>query len=322
MKLLPIILLTLISLSTQAQEYDALDNKNVLYFIADLKKSPDFTYSELVNIFDNVKIKKKIKNHSKKSKQSEFVLYWEDYKKRVISKTRIKNGKAFIIDNLTLLSKIEKEYKIPKEFITAISGIESNYGSNFGNNRAIDSLATMAFENNPRSKFFKSQIKSFLIRCTQTKLDCFKTKSSWAGAIGYGQFIPTSIDAFGVDYNKNGIIDLVNEKEDALASIANYLKKNGWKTDAKVLKEIYPNKNNHRSLLSTKLSLNTSVNEIKKLNVSGLDNLANKKVKLFEVKTNKNKKQTFIGYNNFKTITSYNRSNLYALGVYHLANSY
>lgn len=301
------------------QEYDALDNKNVLLFMAEMKKEPKFSYSELVDIFSKVKIQKSIKEKSKKKNQSEFKLYWEDYKERIVSKNRIKSGSLFLNYNSELFDKIEIEYGVPREIITAIIGVESNYGKNIGNLSAINSLSTMAFERNPRSNFFKSQIKSFIIRCKNTKMDCHDTKSSWAGAIGYGQFIPTSIDAYAVDYNKDGYIDLIDNVEDAIASVANYLNKNGWVNNGEIVKKANVLTPDYKKYISHKLSLNTTVNKLENNGIISSKIFKDEKIKFFEIDKNEKIKEQYIGYNNFKVITSYNKSNLYALAIYELS---
>jgi membrane-bound lytic murein transglycosylase B len=323
MKKITTLLITMaISLGVSAEksiEYDALDNKNVLLFMAEMKKDPNFSYSELVDIFSKVKIKKSIKESSKKKNQSEFKLYWDDYKKRLVSENRIKNGVLFLNYNSELFDKVESDYGVPREIIASIIGVESNYGKNIGNFSALNSLSTMAFERNPRNKFFKSQIKSFLIRCKKTKMDCHETKSSWAGAIGYGQFIPTSIDAYAVDYNADGYIDLVGSIEDAVASVAKYLNKNGWKNNGEIVRKVKVLSDKYNDFVSSKLGLNTTVDELLNNGVIDSSDLKKEKIKFFELEANSKYKEQFIGYNNFKVITSYNRSNFYALAIYELS---
>lgn len=318
-KLIYIIIL-ISSFTLSAETYNALENKSVNEFINSFSKKSDFTEQQLKDLFSKVKIKEKVKKSSSKKNQSEFKLYWDDYKKRVVTKNRIKNGKDFIKNNINALKRAEIKYKVPKEIITAIIGIESNYGDNLGDYRAIDSLSTMAFENNPRSGFFRKQVESFIERCLDKKIHCYDTKSSWAGAIGYGQFIPTSLDGYAIDFNDNGKIDLSNEVEDAIGSVAYYLKRSKWQDNDLISKNVTVEDNRYRKFLNDGLDLNTSVHWLRHSNVKNIGNVKNRvKVKLFEIDKNKNEKSVYIGFQNFKAITAYNRSNFYALAVHELS---
>jgi membrane-bound lytic murein transglycosylase B len=312
-------LLSTSSMAKDANTYVATDNENVKKFINEYSKTSDYSKKELNSLFSKVKIKEKIKKESKK--QSEFVLTWDTYKNRIVSNNRIEKGKQFIKDNIKVLNSAENRYSVDLHIITAILGIESNYGKNKGNHRALDALSTMAFEYHPRSSFFKKQIISMLNRCKKQKQDCLSVNSSWAGAVGYPQFIPTSIDAYAVDFNNNGIIDLNNEVEDAIGSIANYLKKHGWKKNDFIAKKVKVEDKRYKEALTKKLKLNTTVESLKYLNVSEIGNIrGSKKVKLFEL-YNKNNSEVWVGFGNFKSITHYNKSNFYAASVYLLSES-
>ncbi len=321
-KITPILLSLSLSFSTVAknvEEYDALDNKNLVYFLAELKNKNKVNYGELINLFDDVKIRKKIKKESKKENQAEFKLYSDHYINRLVSSSRISKGKEFIRQNNKILNKVEQQYGVSKYIIAAIIGVETNYGANMGSYRAIDSLTTMAFENNPKSKFFRSQLESYILRCINTKIDCKSIKSSWAGAIGYGQFIPTSIDAYAIDFNKNGFIDLTKELDDAIASVGNYLYRYGWQKDSKVVERAYiSDSHNITKLISNKLKLNTNNKELVKNGVSGISSL-DVYSKLFEVENSSKSKEYYVGYKNFECLTRYNNSNLYALAIFELS---
>lgn len=305
--------------SKEIEEYDALDNKDLIYFIAEIKNTKNLEYAKLIDIFENVKIRKKIKKESKKENQAEFKLYSNQYIDRLVSESRILKGREFIKKNRQTLNEIERKYGVSKYIITAIIGVETNYGENMGNYRAIDSLTTMAFENNPKSKFYRTQLESYIVRCLDTNIECSSIKSSWAGAIGYGQFIPTSIDAYAVDFNNNGYIDLTTEVDDAIASIGNYLYKHGWKSDSNIVERAYvSNSQNIDQLVSNKLNLNTNNKDLIKNGISGISNL-NIDSKLFKVENSNNTIEYYVGYKNFECLTRYNKSNLYALSIFELA---
>ena len=292
-------------------------NNNIKKFIIEFSKESTYSKKELKEIFSKVEIQTKAQKESKN--QSEFKLTWNHYKKILITQSRIDSGIKFLKEYKKTFNVVEKKYGVEREIIASIIGIESNYGMNLGNYRAIDALSTMSFKVYKNSVFFKAELRSFLVHCKRKKYDCFNTKSSWAGAIGYGQFIPTSIVAYGVDFNKNGKIDLVNEPEDAIASIANYLKKHKWKKGDLVIKKVSSIDNRYKVKLTNKLNLNTTIQELNYLNVKNIGNIkGTRKVKLFEM-NNKYNNTLWIGFSNFKSITHYNKSNFYASAVYFLS---
>ena len=233
------------------------------------------------------------------SKPAEFTWTWERYKKLFIEEKRIKNGKRFIQNNLNTLERAEKEFGVPKEIITSILGVETRYGKIMGNYRVIDSLTTLGFDYPRRASFFKDELTKFFLLTRENNLDIFSVKGSYAGAMGYGQFISSSYRAYAIDFDGDNSVDLFNSVDDAIGSIANYLKIHGWQKSGKIV---------------TKSSLN-NVREIYKPH----DSLS----KFIPLSFNEDEKDIFfIGDDNFVAITKYNRSHFYAMAVYYLAEEF
>ena len=233
------------------------------------------------------------------SKPAEFTWTWDRYKKLFIEDKRIKNGKNFIQNNINTLEKAEAEFGVPKEIIVAIMGIETRYGRIMGNYRVIDSLTTLGFDYPRRSKFFKDELIKYFLLTRENNLDIFSVKGSYAGAMGYGQFISSSYRAYAIDFDGDGYVDLFNSIEDSIGSVANYLKVHGWVRNGKIV---------------TKLSLN-NVREIYKPHVS--------LSKFIPLSFNENGEDIyFIGDDNFVAITKYNRSHFYAMAVYYLSEEF
>ena len=233
------------------------------------------------------------------SKPAEFTWTWDRYKKLFIEDKRIKNGKNFIQNNINTLEKAEAEFGVPKEIIVAIMGIETRYGRIMGNYRVIDSLTTLGFDYPRRSKFFKDELIKYFLLTRENNLDIFSVKGSYAGAMGYGQFISSSYRAYAVDFDGDGYVDLFNSIEDSIGSVANYLKVHGWVRNGKIV---------------TKSSLN-NVREIYKPHVS--------LSKFIPLSFNENGDDIyFIGDDNFVAITKYNRSHFYAMAVYYLSEEF
>ena len=230
------------------------------------------------------------------SNPAEFTLTWDRYKNIFIEEKRIINGKKFIENHLETFLKAEEEYGVPKEIVAAIIGVETRYGKIQGSYRVIDSLLTLGFDYPRRSKFFRSELVKFFQLTRENGLNIEEVKGSYAGAMGYGQFISSSYRAYAVDYDGDGYADLFNSVDDAIGSVANYLYIHGWKKDGEIVTATYPN--NVRKIFEPR----GSVSKFIPLSFKEGDN------ELF-----------FIGDDNFIAITKYNISHFYAMAVYYLS---
>lgn len=294
----------------------ALAYDDAVLFIDKYSKKEFYSRDELIEFFARTKIKKSVIKKSKN--QPEQKLTWEIYKKRVVTKTKIESGKSFIANNYETLLKAENDYGVPKEIIASIIGIESFYGKYKGNHNAIDAISTMAFEGGERRRnFFTKELEAFFDNNFENKTNPMIQKSSWAGAFGYPQFISSSIRSYGVDYNNDGRIDLVNSIEDSIGSVANYLNKNGWIKNNYIAEKV---SYKGEDLKTSGLSLSYTVSELENYGVLFNRKMRDsKKSKIFTLNYN-NQNHHYVGYENFKAITMYNRSNLYAMAVFTLSN--
>ena len=255
---------------------------------------------------------------SKDSAQAEFSQnFWHYFNKRV-SKTRINNGNDTLKQNASLLNKASEKYGVPSHLIVAFLGLESNYGNYMGNERLIQSLATLAYDPR-RSKFFTRELIAAL-KLMDNKTIPIDATGSWAGAMGAVQFMPTNVIAYGVDANKDGRVNLWNDKEDIYASAANFLNKLGWKKGEKWGREaLIPKSFDYRL---TGLKNEKTVNEWAALGVLRGNGAAlprsNFKASLIVPMGHKG--PAFLVYRNFDVIMGWNRSILYALSVAHLSD--
>ena len=205
----------------------------------------------LIEIFKNAEKKEKIINSMNRPAEKKFS--WAQYKSRLISPLRISNGVIFLERFLEDFERAEKIYGVPKEIVAAIIGIESSYGSITGRERVIDSLSTLAFDYPRRSKFFSKQLEQFLLLVREENLDPLGMKGSYAGAMGYGQFIPSSYRSYAIDFDGDGIRNIVTNPIDAIGSVANYLSKHGWEKNSLIAEEL--TKKDVNSNFKTSLSL-------------------------------------------------------------------
>lgn len=162
-------------------------------------------------------------------KQAEFSRQIWDYLDTATSPKRVKNGKAMVKKHKKLLRRIEQTYGVEWSVVVAIWGLESSYGSNMGDINIVEALATLAYEGR-RQKFGEQQLLTALKIIQKGDITPNRMLGSWAGAMGHTQFIPTSFDSLAVDFTGDGKRDVWNPRkpDDALASTANYLRKNGW----------------------------------------------------------------------------------------------
>ena len=230
------------------------------------------------------------------SSPAEFTWTWDRYKKLFIEDKRITNGKLFIQNNFETLERAEKEFGVPKEVITSILGVETRYGKIQGSYRVIDSLLTLGFDYPRRANFFRKELVDFFLLTRENKLDINEIRGSYAGAMGYGQFISSSYRAYAIDYDGDGYSDLFNSVDDAIGSIANYLYVHGWKREGKIIYDAHPN--NVRKVFKPNKNLS----------------------KFIPLSFNENGKDIyFIGDDNFIAITKYNISHFYAMAIYYLS---
>jgi len=233
------------------------------------------------------------------AKPAEKTKTWDDYRAIFLKNKRIVDGKKFIKKNIDTLERAEKEFGVPKEIITAILGVETNFGNNMGGYRVIDSLTTLGFDDPRRSKFFRSELIQLFLLTRENNLDILKIKGSYAGAMGYSQFISSSYRAYAIDYDGDGYVDLFNSIDDAIGSIANYLKRHGWKKEGKIVVQTFPN--NVRKFYKPHQSLTQFIPLT--FNENGED-------------------LHFIGDDNFRAIARYNISDVYAMAVYYLSEEF
>jgi membrane-bound lytic murein transglycosylase B len=160
---------------------------------------------------------------------------WRVYRSRFIDPLRIQAGVKFWRENAAALERAEAEFGVPAEIIVGIIGVETIYGRDMGSFRVMDALATLAFDfpktpKRDRSAFFRDELEQFLSLKNRTGIDPLELRGSYAGAMGLGQFMPSSWVKYAIDFDGDGKVDLFNSPVDAIGSVANYFKSFGWKT--------------------------------------------------------------------------------------------
>jgi|TARA_B110000438_G_scaffold225795_1_gene219917 membrane-bound lytic murein transglycosylase B len=201
------------------------DRPEVIEFIELMSKKHQFNIQELETLFKTANFQAQVVRIM--DRQPEGTMTWSRYKGIMVTKSRIDSGKEFIKKYKSDLQRAEDSYGVPSSVIASIIGIETRYGKIQGNIRVLDSLSTLSFDYPRRSKFFKVQLEEFLLLCREQNFSISEIKGSIAGAMGYGQFMPDSYRDYAVDFDGDGVKDLLNNPVDAIGSVANFLSKKG-----------------------------------------------------------------------------------------------
>lgn len=253
-------------------------------------------------------------------RQPEFMLTLWRYMEIYVPDRRVEQGKELLKKHAKLLAEVEKKYGIPPRFLVAFWGVETDFGRNFGAFHMLSAVATLAHDARRRD-FFKTQFMSAirLVGMGDVPID---VKSSWAGAMGNMQFIPTTFEAYAVDYDGDGRRDLWNSLPDAFASASNYLKSVGWNPDYTWGREVQLPKEFDLSLAG--LQERKKISDWQKLGVRkvGGGNLPGADIEASLLLPAGAAGPSFLVYNNFRTIMRWNTSQLYAIAVGHLADRF
>lgn len=286
-------------------------------FVEEMSKEHDFTREELQRWFASATKKQTILDAI--SRPAEKTLTWEKYRKIFVTPTRINKGLEFWQDNQAILSRAEREFGVPAAIIVAIIGVETLYGQHKGRFRVIDALSTLAFDYPRRSAFFRKELKEFLLLAREQQQDPLALTGSYAGAMGYGQFIPSSYRAYAVDYNQDGFADIWNSTEDAIGSVANYFKRHGWRSGGEVAVRSRIAKNYDAAVLNQALKPALTIADLKAKGFTPV-----KSVPATDVATAMELEggwgtEFWLGLHNFYVITRYNHSRLYGMAVWQLS---
>lgn len=242
---------------------------------------------------------------------------WTRYRAQFLDERHIGSGVDFARRHADALRRATAQYGVPEEYILGILAIETNFGSNVGTHRVLDALTTLAFDYARRGDFFRSELEDFLVMTRNEGLDPAQPVGSFAGAMGLGQFMPSSFLKWAVDFNADGHRDLW-DPEDAIGSVANYFAQHGWQAGQPVTTALKA---------SGEVSLETGIEtqySLSALQQAGL-NLempcqCNDPLHLLLLR-HQTHDEYRVGHANFYTITRYNHSTHYAMAVHELAQA-
>jgi membrane-bound lytic murein transglycosylase B len=243
---------------------------------------------------------------------------WPDYRATFVEPRQIRRGLAFWQQHQPVLAQAEQQYGVPAEIIVALIGIETVYGRHTGKFPTLDVLATLAFDYPRRAEFFRGELEQFLLLTREQRLDAQAVRGSYAGALGIPQFMPGSYRKYAVDFNRDGKLDLLNDPEDAIGSVANYLQQYGWRRGEPVTVRLAQSgDSNQREIGATrKLSewAAAGVSLTETLSIEDCD------ARLLGF-ADGDDQEYWLAFANFQAITHYNHSSYYAMTVFQLAQA-
>ncbi|KIP79433.1 murein transglycosylase [Stenotrophomonas maltophilia] len=300
-------------------------------FIRDTAAAHGLDPAYIARVLDQAQVRQPI--ITAMSRPAERVKPWNEYRPIFISQARIDGGKKFLAEHRDELMRVQQRTGVPAEVIVAIIGVETSYGGNTGNHRVLDALYTLAFyyprSGDPaklerevrRELFFRDELAKAFVLARDEKLDITTLKGSYAGAMGMGQFMPSSYLDFAVDGNGDGRRDLFNSYDDVFSSIANYfVKKGGWVRGGQV------------AVPATLAAGREEFNPTEWTPSWSLQDLAargytpNAAVQPGATATpitleGSTGKQYWLGFQNYYAITRYNISKMYAMAVFQLSQA-
>ena len=247
---------------------------------------------------------------------------WQTYRALFVNAKRIDAGVQFWNRYAGTLERAAAEFGVPEEVIVGIIGVETTYGRNMGTYRVIDALTTLAFDSPTRNEFFRGQLESYLLFTRDAKIDVFRVKGSYAGAIGIPQFMPGSYRRFALDYDGDGRADLAESPVDAIGSIGNFLRAHGWVPGQPVAVPARASGESWRSLVQSGSRARFRARELAWFGITPAVALDEESpCSLIELGTQGQPSELWVGLRNFDVLTQYNKASFYAIAVLELGRS-
>ncbi|MCW5623010.1 MAG: lytic murein transglycosylase B, partial [Burkholderiales bacterium] len=243
---------------------------------------------------------------------------WHEFRPLFVDRSRIDNGLKFWDANAALLTKAQEQFGVPEAIIVSIIGIETRYGRVTGGFKVLDALHTLAFEGQNRPDFFRSELENFLLLAREQAWDVNTIKGSYAGAMGWPQFMPSSYRRYSVDFDGDGRIDLWSSVADVIGSVGSYLAQFGWKSGEPVAVQARTT-GDPEPLEPLGREPPFNVEQWRIRGVEPVTDAADAlNAGLFRLDLSDGV-EYWLGFTNFYAILHYNRSRHYAMAVYQLA---
>lgn len=254
------------------------------------------------------------------AKPAETTRTYAEYRPLFVSDETVENGKRFMEDQAEWLLLAEERTGVSAEVIAAIMGVETRYGNFLGVHRTFDALATLAVTEGRRADYFQRELINFLLISRDQSFDPLSVKGSYAGAMGYPQFMPSSYLAYADDLDGDGNIDIWNDPVDAIGSIARYLSEHGWQQDEPIATRAHVS-GEYRQVELNSFDRDRTLADVVAL---GWDPLiaAQDDAQVHPIRLDGDEGAEFwLGYRNFWVISRYNRSVAYSMAIFQLSEA-
>jgi membrane-bound lytic murein transglycosylase B len=308
-----------LGLTVLATSASAVDNTRpeVRSFIEQMAHDHGSNRAELAAVLQDAQIVQSIL--SAISRPAERIVPWHEYRSQFLNPKRISQGSEFWTTNAARLAPFQHSGLAAA--IAGILGVETSYGRNVGRFRILDALTTLAFDYPPRSEFFRSELRNFLLLAREESIDPSSVIGSYAGAMGIAQFMPSSYRRFAVDADGDGRCDLWSNWDDVIHSVANYLKVHGWRDGEAVIADAKLGNQDLSRFDMSVLALNETVQSLRDKGVRFDTRMPADSPAMLLMFRGKSGPEYRVAFNNFYVITRYNRSTMYALAVHELGQA-
>lgn len=309
------ILSLMLPLATLSGDYTS--RPDVQEFVRELAQEDGVDERELLSILHEAEYQQSVIDSI--SRPAEKELTWAEYQDIFLTHERTLSGVRFMSKHRAALQEAYRVYGVPPVIVTAVIGVETMYGKFSGSYRVIDALTTLSFDYPPRAEFFRGQLKQFIQLVREEDKQITALKGSYAGAMGLGQFIPSSYRHYAVDFDGDGYRDIWNNPTDAIGSVANYLHEHQWQRDAAIAVSVeavgVP-----WDVFNVSLEPSKSIAELEALGVVAALGDLDQKQRVTPMRfVGKRGDEFWLGMQNFYVITRYNHSRLYAMAVFQLS---
>lgn len=295
---------------------DYLEREDVQAFIGKMETEHGLDRAWLESVFADVEQRESVLEAIASPAEA---LPWHRYRPIFLTEERIEQGVAFWEEHEATIERASKQFGVDPEMIVAIIGIETFYGRHQGKHPVLDSLVTLGFDYPPRSDFFRRELEQLFLLANEEDLDLHSLKGSYAGAMGAGQFIASSYREYAVDFNNDGTRDLFNDWEDAIGSVANYFARHGWSLgEVATMPAILPG---DQSLEPAGGLQREKAGELRRAGLIFSEGIHDETLLLPVRLEQEDGDEWWVGLDNFRVITRYNTSALYAMAAWELSQA-
>ena len=317
-RLLTLVLVSVLSTACLAQQHPGAEE-----FAARAAEEHGLDAAEVTALLESARFKQSIVDAMTRPAEGKD---WHEYRPIFLTDKRIRGGVEFWRDNEALIAQAAERFGVDPQFIVAIIGVETFYGRITGGYRVLDALTTLSFyyptELRDRSGFFSGELMNLLVLGQKEGLPVDEVKGSYAGAMGLGQFMPSSYLEYAVDMDGDGRRDLWDSLADVIGSVANYLHRHGWEAGQPVTSRAQLAAGANMDLVSRRnLKPEKTLADLASAGFTPVDDIPRDTPAAVTRLAEEDGDSYWITFKNFYVITRYNRSPLYAMAVNDLAGA-